>query len=1183
MNGKTTTIGTTTVHNDGTWTATVTLTGDGTHSISASDTDSNSNSATSAPVSITLDTEPPVVSITTANHTSNVATQTISGTVTSGEAPVGATVLLFDTINGNTSVIGSATVGSDGHWTTQVTLTEDGVHSISAGNTDSAGEVGTSPPVVITLDTAPPTVTINTQGTTTNQTTQTISGTVTTIEAAAGGTVTLFDTYNGVTTQIGTATLTGGNWSTNVTLSGNGAHSIVAQDTDTVGNVGSSSATVFTIANVAPTITITSPIAGDNTIDKAEADAGVTLSGTVTAGIGGAAVDGQAVIISVVDSSGNVAELIGTTVIGGTWSVNSSLFLPNLADGTYTLKANVTDAAGNAATTATQTLTLDETSPTIAITGPIAGDNIINHAEAAAGVTISGTVTSGPASILNDATVTIVDSSGNIKDTLTAAVSNGVWSVNLTATQAQGLADGAYTVKANISDTAGNVATTATQTISVDEAVPTVTITNPIAGDNTINKAEAAAGVTISGTATDGQVVDITVVDSAGNTKETIATSVNGGTWSVDSALFLSNLTDGTYTLKANITDAAGNAATTATQPFTLDTTAPTIAITSAGGTTSQSTQTIAGTVTTTEAAAGGTVVLFDTYNGVQAELGTATLSGGSWSATVTLSGSGTHSIVAQDTDLAGNTGGSSVVTYSLTVAANSWANQSGGNWTVGANWSSGSVPSSTANVTLGPIGATANYLVSIFPGTTVLANSLVLSDVWAQLVDEGTLSIAGTLSLVNGLFDIADGGNLTVGGGLSASTNEFIEFSGTGGNLVLNGTTNQTVQLLSNANGAISVSGSGNITTTSGDALDLTSSLGTSANPTNLTIGLTGAISGAANAINVVQSGTGNITIDTSGAVVGAAGDGIIAEQSSIGIGNVLVDATGSVTGTGAGTFGILAEILNASDTGNVSVELAGSIAGAGRYGIRALSDGTGDITVNTDPGSKITSGGTGISAINEDTAILATAGSTISVTAYGTINSGAVNNLNGSVPKGIDAGYYGASGTTNTAINGTVLIDNFATITAAAGDGIEGYNEGNGNITVTDEAGTTVSAALYGITAFGNGSGNINVTTLADTINSGSAGLNIYNQATSLPQVSGSDDEHHHRYDGRWTASLIRARCPRGQALAQPEFWRVTEAGRRPPRTATSTATSSSIIPPISLQPAATASVRTITATAM
>src|SRR6185437_10916077 len=93
-----------------------------------------------------------------------------------------------------------------------------------------------------------------------------------------------------------------------------------------------------------------------------------------------------------------------------------------------------------------------------------------------------------------------------------------------------------------------------------------------------------------------------------------------------------------------------------------------------------------------------------------------------------------------------------------------------------------------------------------------------------------------------------------------------------------------------------------------------------------------------------------------------------------------------------------------------------------------------------------------------------------------------------------------------TNTAINGIVSIFNYANVTAQAGDGVEAYNFGNGNITVDDEAGTTVSAALYGITAFGNGLGNISVTTSqGDIVKSGSAGLDIYNQATSIPQSSG------------------------------------------------------------------------------
>ena len=283
--------------------------------------------------------------------------------------------------------------------------------------------------------------------------------------------MTLFDTVNSVTTQIGTATVVGGAWSTTVTLSGNGTHSIVAQDTDAAGNTGSSTPVVFTLATAAPTIAITSPVAGDNIINKTEAAAGVTISGTATAGSGGAAVNGQTATITIVDSTNAVKDTYTATVTGGAWSVNvTAAQAQGLADGSYSIKANVSDAAGNAATTASQAITVDETAPTIAITSPVAGDNIINKTEAAAGVTISGTATAGSAAGVNGqtATITIVDSTNAVKDTYTATVTGGAWSVNVTAAQAQGLADGSYSIKANVSDAAGNAATTASQAIAVD-------------------------------------------------------------------------------------------------------------------------------------------------------------------------------------------------------------------------------------------------------------------------------------------------------------------------------------------------------------------------------------------------------------------------------------------------------------------------------------------------------------------------------------------------------------------------------------------------------------------------------------------------------------------------------------------------------------------------------------------
>jgi hypothetical protein len=121
-------------------------------------------------------------------------------------------------------------------------------------------------------------------------------------------------------------------------------------------------------------------------------------------------------------------------------------------------------------------LLIDTTAPTIGI-NTIAGDNIITQSEAAnaSGITISGTAVDGGSGV-NGQTVTvkILNSSNATLDTYTTQVSNGTWSVNVTKTQAQALADGTDTVTANVSDAAGNAANQATQPITVHEIPPTI-------------------------------------------------------------------------------------------------------------------------------------------------------------------------------------------------------------------------------------------------------------------------------------------------------------------------------------------------------------------------------------------------------------------------------------------------------------------------------------------------------------------------------------------------------------------------------------------------------------------------------------------------------------------------------------------------------------------------------------
>ncbi len=431
-----------------------------------------------------------------------------------------------------------------------------------------------------------------------------------------------------------------------------------------------------------------------------------------------------------------------------------------------------------------------------------------------------------------------------------------------------------------------------------------------------------------------------------------------------------------------------------------------------------------------------------------------------------------------------------------------------------------------------------------------------------ASVVNTGTVEVAaGSLEIVGGLSGagavLVDSGATLILDGASAQT---VTFTGNGGTLELNdgpGLTamSGTISAVSSTGGAFAITNPGAVTTTSGDAIDFTASGGTAANMAEITVAPGGTITGAANGIVVTQNGVGDIAVNTAGAVTGQAGDGILAQDSASGVGNIVVTASGSVTGTGTGSVGLLAENLNAANSGNITVTATGGASGtqhaiqaitqgngniaveAGgavnatvQFGIRLQDYGTGNMSATTDPGSTVNSGGSGISVVNQDTAIAAAANSTITVTANGTINSGTTLNPSGSVPQGIAAGYYGANGTANTAINGTVVINNNANITAAAGYGIDGFNWGNGNVTVNEAANTSVSGAQFGIAAYalskGSGSvavnvgantavssllaiqafttgvGNINVTTGdGDVINGGSIAINAQSQTISEP----------------------------------------------------------------------------------
>ena len=84
-----------------------------------------------------------------------------------------------------------------------------------------------------------------------------------------------------------------------------------------------------------------------------------------------------------------------------------------------------------------------------------------------------------------------------------------------------------------------------------------------------------------------------------------------------------------------------------------------------------------------------------------------------------------------------------------------------------------------------------------------------------------GTVSILLSLVTNAGVIQLSNGGTLSV----ESAAGLAVDFTGTGGNLVLGSSFTGTVNAITAADGPVTISGGGNVTTVTGDAVDLASS----------------------------------------------------------------------------------------------------------------------------------------------------------------------------------------------------------------------------------------------------------------------------------------------------------------------------------------------------------------------
>ena len=297
-------------------------------------------------------------------------------------------------------------------------------------------------------------------------------------------------TDNGVThNYTATVNAAGTSWSatipsTDAQALANGTATVSAQVTDVNGNTATASQAV-TVAETLPTVTI-NPVDGNNVINNAEAHAsgGVPLSGTVSG------IAANSTFTVTVTDNGVTHNYTATVNAAGTaWSATiPSTDATALANGTATVSAQVTDVNGNTAT-ASQAVTVAETGPALTINA-VEGNNVINAAEAAQGVALSGTVSGIAAN--STFTVTVTDNGVTHNYTATVNAAGTAWSATIPSTNATALANGTATVSAQVTDVNGNTAT-ASQAVTVAETLPTVTIA-AVEGNNIINATRGGPG-----------------------------------------------------------------------------------------------------------------------------------------------------------------------------------------------------------------------------------------------------------------------------------------------------------------------------------------------------------------------------------------------------------------------------------------------------------------------------------------------------------------------------------------------------------------------------------------------------------------------------------------------------------------------------------------------------------------
>nr|WP_330165200.1 Ig-like domain-containing protein [Pectobacterium versatile] len=528
---------------------------------------------------VTVDTLPPVASITIDNVTSdNVINASESSQTIAVTGQVGNEVKAGDAI---TVTVGTetyqTTVNTDGKtWSVNVpgaVLAANGDISASVTTRDAAGNVTTvNANHTYGVDTVAPVASISVDNVTSdNVINASESGQTIAVTGQVGNEVKAGDAITvtvGSETYQTTVNTDGKTWSVNVpgsVLAANGDVSATVTTRDAAGNATTANTShAYGVDTVAPVASISiDNVTSDNVINASES--GQTIA--VTGQVGNEVKAGDAVTVKV------GTETYQTTVNtdGKTWSVN----VPGsvlAANGDVSATVTTRDTAGNATTANTShTYGVDTVAPTASISiDDVTSDNVINASESGQTIAVTGKVDNDVKA--GDAVTVKV---GTETYQTTVNTDGKTWSVNVPGSVLAANGDVSATVTTR--DTAGNVTTAnASHTYGVDTIAPTASISiDNVTSDNVINASESGQTIAVTGKVDNEVKAGDAITVKVGT--ETYQTTVNtdGKTWSVNvpGSVLAAN---GDISASVTTRDTAGNVTTANTShAYSVDTVAP--------------------------------------------------------------------------------------------------------------------------------------------------------------------------------------------------------------------------------------------------------------------------------------------------------------------------------------------------------------------------------------------------------------------------------------------------------------------------------------------------------------------------------------------------------------------------------------------------------------------------------